>query len=82
MTNYDAKDVALELYEALRPHLGGDRLLKYPEAADVLSCSVNTVRNLVETGELVPTWVTPRSPRISRDQLNRFVRASTGRPER
>lgn len=70
-----AERVADRLDGLLRP--GPPRLLKYSEAAEMLSCHENTVRGLVEVGELVPTMVTDRAPRLAEDQLARFVRRRT-----
>ena len=54
------------------------QLLTFAEAAERLRCCKNTVRNLVDDGTLVPTWVTPRTPRLSEAQIAEFVSRRTG----
>lgn len=61
------------LRPAETPHL-----LTIKEAAAVLGCHPNTVRNLLDLGDLVPTWVTDRAPRIAVSQIEHFVRTRTG----
>ena len=72
--------LAANLAAKIRPLLRDSvpTLLTIQEAAERLRCHPNTIRALIEDGDLICTRVTPRAPRIDAAQLARFVRARTG----
>lgn len=51
------------------------------ETADLLRVSRDTVRRLVERGDLVETWVSDRSPRITAESIEAHIAANTVRSE-
>ena len=50
-------------------------LYRYPEAANLLSCSTSTIRRLVDEGKLVRVFhgTSTRSARITAESLQRYV---------
>ena len=48
------------------------KMLSFSEVAAVLSLSLSTVRRLVKAKALVPTYVSPRRPRLPLEQVAEF----------
>lgn len=80
LSDEDIRRLAARLAELMRGNDRPPRLLTIDEAAARLGCHPNTVRNLISDGALVPTYLTPRAPRIADSQIHLFVRSRTGRP--
>jgi excisionase family DNA binding protein len=49
------------------------QLFTYDEAAVFLGCCIRTIHKIIERGEIEPSYVSPRCPRIRRVDLNGFV---------
>lgn len=71
------RSISVNTYVMDRPETGKqaigdstDRLAySYKETAKLLSVSVRTVYNLIEEGKLKKVYITPKTPRITRESL-------------
>ena len=48
------------------------------KAAELLGISHDTLERLIASGQLAETWVSPRSPRISAEDIEAYIAANTG----
>lgn len=53
-------------------------MLTAKEVAKEMKVHISTVREWVNSGELIPTWIGKREYRISRAALNDFIRKRSG----
>jgi excisionase family DNA binding protein len=56
-----------------------DEILTADEVAKIMKVNIRTVRQWVANGELTVIWIGKREYRISRSELNTFIRERQGR---